>query len=185
MAKKKTAPKAKPKTKAKPKSKARAKPKSKAKAKGKDKGGAPTKYHERFDEEVFKLCLLGATDEEIASFFNISTTCLTNWKKKYPKFMASIRAGKTEADTEVAKSLYESATGFKITKEIAVKVKKGKGIEELEKITVEEQMPPDYRSISFWLRNRQPEKFREKVDVELAGEVEIIRIIDDIPRDAK
>jgi len=183
MAKKKTAPKAKPKTKAKPKSKAAAKPKSKAKAK--DKGGAPTKYHERFNDEVFKLCLLGAIDEDIADFFNIKKSTLNNWKKRHPKFMASITRGKIDADANVAKSLYESATGFKCKKDLVFKVKAGKGKEKLEKMTIEEQMPPDYRSISFWLRNRQPDKFREKVDVEHAGEVEIIRIIDDIPKDAK
>jgi len=156
----------------------------KSKAKTKDKGGAPTKYHERFNEEVFKLCLLGAIDKEIAEFFNIRESTLNNWKKKHLKFMESMRAGKTEADTEVAKSLYESAIGFECEEEIAFKVKDGQHKEKIDKITIKKQMPPDYRSISFWLRNRRPEQFREKVDVEHAGEVEIVRIIDDIPKDA-
>jgi len=185
MTKTKTAPKPKPKTKPKAKSAKKAKAKNGKKAETKPKAGAPTKYHKRFNEEVFKLCLLGATDKEIADFFYIRESTLNNWKKKYPEFMESMRGGKDDADANVAKSLYESAIGFKIKKDVLIKVKIGKGKEKVEVHSVEDQEPPDYRSISFWLRNRQPDKFREKVDVEHAGEVEIVRIIDDIPKDAK
>lgn len=31
-------------------------------------GGRPTAYRKAFDEQVYKLCLLGATDAEIAVF---------------------------------------------------------------------------------------------------------------------
>jgi hypothetical protein len=31
--------------------------------------GRPTKYKEEYNEQAYKLCLLGATDKELADFF--------------------------------------------------------------------------------------------------------------------
>jgi hypothetical protein len=137
--------------------------------------GADTKYREQYAEEARKLCLLGATDEFLAEFFEVSERTINNWKKEYPEFLQSIRAGKAEADMEIASSLYESAKGFELHEDHAFKVKdydeNGKAIERVEVVKLKKQMPPDYRSASFWLRNRQPHVWRDKIEIDHGGSV--------------
>ena len=76
------------------------------------KPGRPTKYEERFAEQARKLCLLGATDEELASFFEVNPDTIHEWKKVHAEFSESIKKGKVEADSNVADRLYQRAMGF-------------------------------------------------------------------------
>jgi len=69
--------------------------------------GAPTKYKSEYSEQVYKLCLLGATDVEIGDFFEVCERTINYWKEEHPEFLQSIRQGKIIADSEIAKSLYE------------------------------------------------------------------------------
>ncbi len=73
-------------------------------------GGRPIKYDKKYNEKVTKLCLLGATEDELADFFDISKATVTIWKKKYPEFLAAIKEGKVVADMAVTNSLYKEAT---------------------------------------------------------------------------
>ncbi len=74
---------------------------------------APTKYEEKFTEQVRKLCMLGATDVEIADFFNVSERSINNWKKDYPEFLQSIKEGKEYHDNERAETaLLSRALGY-------------------------------------------------------------------------
>ena len=42
--------------------------------------GRPTKYKHEYAEQTYKLCLLGATDEEIANFFDVNVATINRWK---------------------------------------------------------------------------------------------------------
>lgn len=53
--------------------------------------GRPTDYQESYNEQAEKLCKLGATDAELADFFDIAESTLNNWKSEYPEFMESIK----------------------------------------------------------------------------------------------
>lgn len=123
----------------------------------KNKGGAPTKYREEYDEQVFKLCLLGATDVQLADFFNVCEDTIHNWKKKKPKFFESIKQGKADADANVANSLYNRALGYSHNEE-KVFCQDGRIITHETK----KHYPPDATSAIFWLKNRQPSEWRDK-----------------------
>ena len=56
------------------------------------KAGRPSKYKAEFAKQAAKLCRLGATDVELASFFNVSINTIDNWKARHPEFMGSLRA---------------------------------------------------------------------------------------------
>lgn len=138
--------------------------------------GADTKYRDSYAQKAKKLCLLGADDNFLAEFFSVSKATINNWKKEHPEFLDSIRAGKADADMEIAASLYESAKGFEVTEQQAFKVatyEDGKRVEKIEVVNVTKVMPPDYRSASFWLRNRQPHVWRDKQEVEHTGGVAV------------
>ena len=141
--------------------------------KNKNKVGAPTKYKEEYNEQVYKLCLLGAKDKEIADFFGVAESTINEWKLVHPNFSESIVNGKTKADMEVASSLYKTANDRTIKKQIPIKTRNvdwvdGKKIETevVEIVEIEETIPADFRSQSFWLRNRKSDVWREKSEVD-------------------
>lgn len=125
-------------------------------------GGRPTDYKEEYNEQVYKLCLLGATDKKIADFFNVCEKTVNTWKEKHPKFLQSLKKGKDIADSVIAESLYGRAKGY-THKE--VKLASHEGVFSDEKI-VDKHYPPDTTACIFWLKNRQKEHWRDKHEVD-------------------
>ena len=128
----------------------------------KNKGGAPTKYNQKYNEQARKLCLLGYTDKQLADFFEVSEASINNWKIEYPKFLESLKAGKEFADAEVAASLFQKATGYSC-KDTKFATHEGEITDQKE---YTKNYPPCPISIKYWLNNRQPERFRERVEIE-------------------
>ena len=127
----------------------------------KEKGickGRQTTYNNDYNERVFKLCLLGATDKDIADFFNIAESTLNKWKHDYPEFSESIKKGKKDADANIGASLYSRAKGF--VKKDCEKVFNYQG--NIVRAKVAEYFPPDTTAAIFWLKNRQPDLWRDK-----------------------
>ena len=124
--------------------------------------GRPTSYLPTYNDQAYKLALLGATDKEIADFFDVCEATVNNWKIEHPEFLESIKDGKTKADYSVAHKLYDKAIGAEWIEEQAFKLKEshydenGKKCEE-EKVVivpVKRAAPPDTKAIEIWLRNR-------------------------------
>lgn len=134
--------------------------------------GRPTKYKEEYNEQAYKLCLLGATDAKLANFFDIAESTLYEWKLEYPDFSESLKKGKLIADAEIAEGLYNRAKGAVINTQQAIKLKRveydqGKRMLEEERVEVvdlKQEVPPDTAASIFWLKNRQPEMWRDKRD---------------------
>lgn len=141
-----------------------AREKKAAASEDKHPGGRETLYQEQYAEQAYKLCLLGATDKELAGFFGVTEQTVNNWKHAHPKFFESITRGKMMADAQVAESLFKRALGYSHQ---AVKIMTVGGEVKHEQYT--EHYPPDTPAASLWLRNRQPEKWRDKIDHEHAG----------------
>lgn len=138
--------------------------------------GRPTKYNRDFHpKQVLKYALLGLTDKQIAGVFEISESTLNLWKNEYPEFSESIRAGKTDADANVASTLYKRSLGHTQKKQFAFKVKaydeKDRLIEKVEIVEVEEYYPPSDSAINLWLTNRQRGNWGNKSEVEHSGEL--------------
>lgn len=148
--------------------------------------GRPTDYREEYCKDVYKLCLLGATDQEIADFFECDKQTIYNWKEKHPQFFDSIKKGKVIADAKVANSLYNRAKGFKRTKKIVRKNDDG----ELEELTHEDYFPPDPTSMIYWLKNRRgrvneaegAQKWADKHEHVHDGSIPVKLIFTDDPR---
>ena len=83
----------------------------------------------------------GLTDEQIAHNMGIATSTLYDWKKKYPEISEALKKGKEVVDIEVENALLKSALEGNITAQI------------------------------FWLKNRKPNRWREKQSIEHTGEV--------------
>lgn len=130
--------------------------------------GRPTKYKEEYSEQAYKLCLLGHTDAELASFFEVDERTINNWKIDYPDFFQSIKKGKEIADGNVVQSLYHRAIGYQAP-DIDIKMYEGQIIE----TPYTKHYPPDATSAIFWLKNRQPKKWRDKQVTEHEGGITV------------
>lgn len=146
--------------------------------------GRPTGYRVEFNEQAAKLCKLGATDVDLADFFNVSIATIKRWGSQYPDFRASLKAGKDEADDRVERSLYLKAVGYTFDSE---KVFNNQG--QIVRAATREHVPPDTTAMIFWLKNRRPEAWRDKTEVdhnhryENATEEELLQRINEIERD--
>lgn len=121
----------------------------------------PTDYRQEYAEQARKLCLLGFTDKQLAVFFGVNESTINRWKQKYPEFCKSIKSGKVIADAQVSESLFKRATGIEVT-EVEVR---DDGKKKVKRVT-KKHIPPDPTAQIFWLKNRQPELWRDKPAVE-------------------
>lgn len=126
----------------------------------------------------------GLTDADIAKNIGISRSTLSEWKRSYPDISDALNTGAREADAIVENALYLKTQGHTITLKRPFKVKEkifdkatGKLLEEKEHIEMadyEEYVPADTTAQIFWLKNRLPEVWRDKINAELGGKVEHI-----------
>lgn len=119
--------------------------------------GRPSKYRDEFPEQARKLCLLGATDEDMARFFEVAKSTITLWVREHQNFSAAIKNGKMLADATIADSLYQRAKGYSHRSVKIMVVDKC-----VEQVPFTEHYPPDPTSMIFWLKNRRPDLWREK-----------------------
>lgn len=129
--------------------------------------GRPTKYIDTYPSQVEKLCKLGATDAEIADFFDVSESTINLWKLEHPDFSESIKAGKMLADANVADRLYQRALGFEHDSEEIKVVSDGQGEgSSIVRVPIRKIYPPDSTAAIFWLKNRQKDKWRDKSETD-------------------
>lgn len=78
----------------------------------------------------------GLTDEQIAHNMGISAKTLYNWKEKHLQILHALKRSKDVADRQVENALFENAINGNTTAQI------------------------------FWLKNRKPDKWRDKQEYE-------------------
>ncbi len=110
----------------------------------------------------------GMTDAEIAAAIDVHVKTLEKWRKMMPDFASLVKEQKELADAQVEMSLYQRAIGYTYT-EVKHATHEGVFTDERE---VEKHVPPDVQAITFWLRNRKPDQWREKSKEEYADEAE-------------
>lgn len=125
-------------------------------------GGRPTKYLKSYAKIAASMCELGATDQDLANAFGVSERTIRTWKLEHLEFSAALKLGKEPANENVKRSLYQRAVGF-TRDEVEYKVVGGKLVE----IHVERYYPPDTQAGFLWLKNRAPDEWRDKQELEV------------------
>lgn len=129
--------------------------------------GRNSAYQPEYADQARKLCLLGATDAELANFFEVSERTINRWKGEHPAFRQSIIDGKVKADAEVADSLYRRATGEHV--EIEKLVKDGDG--NYTAMRIKQYIPGDPTAAYKWLLNRRRGDWSDSVSLRHDGEI--------------
>lgn len=133
--------------------------------------GRPSVYDpQKTPEKAKRYALLGLSNAEIAGALDINEETFYAWKRKYPAFSEMVEEGKLAADAEVANSLYMRARGG--LRMPAVKIFLPKDSTEPVYAPYEEVLVPDVGAAKLWLTNRQPQRWRERKEVEVSGGIE-------------
>ena len=139
----------------------------------------PTKFKEEFIPQAEKLCKLGATDMEVADFFDVDVRTVYRWKGENEAFCQALKVGKDIADERVERSLYARANGYE-HEEVDIRVVGGAIVQ----TPIRKYYPPDTTACIFWLKNRKTAEWRDKVEQEHSGTVQIGRVTREIVRPA-
>ena len=107
----------------------------------------------------------GLTDEQIAHNMGIAPSTLYEWKKQYSEISEALKKGKEVVDKMVENALLKRA--LKVTK------------------VVEKEVIPDTTAQIFWLKNRKPEEWRDKRQVEEKVEIESDGFLEALKSDTK
>lgn len=147
------------------------------------------KYKEWLEHE--KLVLLegwardGLTLDQIAHNIGITTTTLHDWKNKYVEISNAIKKGKEVSDFEVESALYRRAIGYEY-EEVMTEVRTDEtGNQEKHVRKTKKFMPPDVTAQIFWLKNRKPDKWRDKQVIEANAEGQLASLIDGLKEPEK
>ena len=114
-----------------------------------------------------RACELGATDVDLAHLFGVEPSTIHRWAVRYPDFRSALKAGKAKADERVERSLYQRAVGYTYESEKLFfdksqpAPKRGEADKRVVRAKILEHAPPDTTAQIFWLKNRQPEQWRD------------------------
>jgi len=121
--------------------------------------GHPSPYKVDFVDQAYHLARLGATDADLGKAFKVTVSTIRNWKQSHPNFLLALKRGKDDHDTEIIEgSLRARATGYDC---IETKVFNDKENGIITKDVIK-HYAPDVTAIIFWLKNRQPDRWRDK-----------------------
>lgn len=107
----------------------------------------------------------GLTDEQIAKNLGISKDTFYKYKKEHIDFSDSLKRGKEVIDIEVENALLKRALGYnynEVTKELCKDKETGEETLVVTKVVTKEVIPDTTAQI-FWLKNRKPGEWRDKI----------------------
>lgn len=125
--------------------------------------GRPADYKPEYAKQAEKLCQLGATDQELADFFDVDARTIYRWKHDHDDFCQALKAGKDVADERVERSLYQRAIGYE---QDEVKIFMPANSPAPIYAPYRAKVAPDVTAAIFWLKNRRKDDWREKQEVD-------------------
>lgn len=149
--------------------------------------GRPSTYNAELHVPMAKsLYRIGLTDIEVAEEFGVSVNTILKWANQYADFKRARKEGKAHPDSQVVAALFKKAVGYEYTEELKElkapkypvdketgKIMRPRGRPPKPKlvttrITVK-QSPPDTLAMIYWLKNRMPELYKDRHQVEING----------------
>lgn len=115
------------------------------------KRGRPTNYEPWMVIVAERMYELGATHGDVAHALDRAESTIRRWLEDRSDFSAALKA-REFADAEVVRSLFQRAKGYTTSDGVHV--------------------PAHPTAIIYWLKNRQPGKWRDRHEIEPCKEVD-------------
>lgn len=104
----------------------------------------------------------GLTDAQIAHNIGINVATLYKWQNQFNEISNALKRGKRPVDDEVENALLKSALGFEF-EETVTEITEGMDGSQRKTIKrYKRYSPPSTTAQIFWLKNRRPDKWRDK-----------------------
>jgi hypothetical protein len=129
--------------------------------------GPRTKYHQCYVPVAQRLAMLGCTLADFGEIVGVAEATVETWTKRHPEFGAAWRAGRRMATSSIATRLYQRAMGYTY-EEVHVKVAAGR----IHLVRVPKHVPPDVEAAKIVLFNREPELWKNRVEVDQTHHVD-------------
>lgn len=115
----------------------------------------------------------GMTDAQIAAKMGISSSTFYRWQQDHSEFREALKKGKAPVDIQVENALLKRALGYTYTETttdfelidtgrvdedgMPIMEKKIKNVR-----SVKKEVAPEVGAAAFWLKNRRPDRWRDK-----------------------
>ena len=140
--------------------------------------------NDELKKQILELAGKGYIDNEICQSIGIGRTKFYEWLNENTDFLNALKNQKRQIDFQVEQKLLKRAMGFKI-KEVIKEVDRNTKTLEVSRITTKEVLP-DVTAQIFWLKNRRPQVWRDKQEIEntninlnISDDVDFSKMTDD------
>lgn len=106
---------------------------------------------------------------ELCRYLGISTKAFYDFQDNDPKFLDAIHRIRTRADDAVENAFFKRSIGYDYT-ETSEKTEDSEKGTKTSNSVVHKHMPPDVTAAYHWLRNRRPEFWRDRKEIEITGD---------------
>jgi hypothetical protein len=115
-------------------------------------------------EKAYHITRVGGTLQDVAIALKTRVSRLSVYMNRFPEFRAAIEGGRAARDDQIVSALFHRAKGYEHEAE---KIFCTNGV--VQKVTYTEHYPPDAASAIFWLKNRQPDEWKDVSQKEITG----------------
>ena len=128
---------------------------------------AKTKYEQNVEPKLLQIeawARNGLTDKQIAKNLGIAYSTFREYRDKHSAFSAILKKGKEVIDIEVENALLKRALGYEYDE--TTKERVGEEGQLMITKVVRKQIVPDTTAQIFWLKNRLPDKWRDRQSID-------------------
>lgn len=142
-------------------------------------------------DQVEKWARDGLGVKQIAKNLGIAESTIWEYQGRYPEFASRLAKGREVVDTEVENAFLKRITGYnaeEVRREYAIETDEyGNQVKVLKREIVQtKHIPGDPRAAEFWLKNRMPDKYKDRPgdteEEESGGGVIIIPAVKEVVR---
>ena len=119
----------------------------------------------------------GLTRADIAKNIGVARSTFSVWVKENPELQEVLKTSSEQADAVIENALYKNAKGFFYDEETVCTVRRveyenGKRVSEITEprvVTIKHYQPPETKAAFIWLKNRKPDTWRDKHEIDDPG----------------